>query len=440
MDETPKPRAEDVPPPATLPVDDVAAAYENVRLELKVEELERRLKARAIELETEMRGKERLRERVTELTKRIDELQETASALHREAVSATALSRELDETLRVASETRRQLGDALDAERGRREAAEKAAADAVKCLDDARRRGDLSSGEETRLRAALESAVAERDRLTREAPEREALLKKKTEDAAKHEAEAKRARSEAAHARLKAEGHETHIDSLRAERDELKSDVEAAGRETALAREEVVRAKAEIEALRTAFEADLRRAREESRTAMDNAEQIRREGVEAFEKSRDLQARLEIDAAKHKREAERLKAELSERADREFEEMRRTLDAERARLYADLELERRAAESARRPAASEASPAFSAAEAARRDDIRREADAYLASEPVAQVPPDAAPVVKNPPPALVEPDPASHPQWDDEIRLLLWIAIGLGVVALVVSGTLIAQG
>lgn len=443
MAETPDPKPEPAAPGADVPAprDEVAQAYENVRLELKVEELERRLKARAIELETEMRGKERLRERVSELTKRVDELSETAASLHREAVSSTSLARELEDTLRVASEARKQLGDALEAERLRREGAEEAAAEALRTLEDARRRGEASSGEEARLRAALDLAAAERDRLARERAEREPLLQKMSEDAARLEAELKKARHDEHRARLKAEGHETHVDSLRAERDELKSDVEAAGREAAAARADAERAKAEAAAARLALETELRRVREETRSAMDNAEQIRREGVEAFEAARDAQARFEIENAKHKREADRLKAEMRERADREFEEMRRALDAERARLYADLELERRAVESSRRSPSGEPAPAPGAGEAARRDEIRREADAYLkpAAAPAPSAPAPAPEPAKSVPPAIVEPDPAAHPQWDDEIRLLFWIAIALGVVALLVAGTLLTQ-
>ena len=75
-----------------------------VRWELKVEALERRLRARTLEFETELRGKQRLRARIEELTQRVCELQETASVLHREAVSSTMLSRELDAALRAASE------------------------------------------------------------------------------------------------------------------------------------------------------------------------------------------------------------------------------------------------------------------------------------------------------------------------------------------------
>ncbi|MDX6768728.1 MAG: hypothetical protein SF051_04295 [Elusimicrobiota bacterium] len=422
-EKNPLPRPEDAREDALIGApDEVAAAYETVRLELKVEELERRLKARAIELETEMRGKERLRDRVAELTRRIDELQDTAAALHREAASSTSRANELEETLRIAAEARRQLGDALDAERGRREAAEKAAADAQAALDDARRRGAASTGEEARLKAELETAAAEAERLRR--------------DMAKVEADAKRARSEAAHARMKAEGHETHIDSLRAERDEVRSDLEQARREAEAARREADALRAAAEKTAASFEADLRRANEETRAAMDNAEQIRREGVESFERARDLQARFEIDVAKHKRDAERLKAELRERADRELEELRRSLDAERARLYADLELERRAARSAGRRAPEEPLEGPDAAEAARREEIRREAGEYLEPAPASA----PSPAAKAPPPAVAEPDPASHPQWDDEVRMLLWVAIAVGVVALVVAGNYIAGG
>ncbi len=127
MENSPEPKAEapraDVPPAAAG--DEVTAAYETVRLELKVEELERRLKARAIELETEMRGKERLRERVVELTKRLDELQDTAAALHREATSSTSRAHGSMPT-RCSMALPASMPRAIDRD-GRCEAAEKAA-------------------------------------------------------------------------------------------------------------------------------------------------------------------------------------------------------------------------------------------------------------------------------------------------------------------------
>ena len=114
----------DAPQKAPPPVE--GDALDAVRLEVRVEELERRLRARSLELETELKAKERLRERVRELTARAYELQQTVSALHREAASATSLARELDDTLKVAAEARVQLGAALEAERGRRLEAETA--------------------------------------------------------------------------------------------------------------------------------------------------------------------------------------------------------------------------------------------------------------------------------------------------------------------------
>lgn len=150
-----------------------AAAGESLRLSLRVDELERRLKTRTLELETEARAKQRLLSRVAELTKRADELQGTAAILHREAVSATTLSRELDE--------------ALDAERSGRAAAEKA-------LAESRDAGEA-------LRAGAARAAQEPDHKRRDAELRDARLHLQA-------------------LRQKADGQAAHIESLRAELDD----------------------------------------------------------------------------------------------------------------------------------------------------------------------------------------------------------------------------
>ena len=225
-----------LPPPAD------SGAGDSVCLEMRVEELERRLKARTLELETEIRGKQRLRSRIDELIHRVSELEETAACLHREAVSATALSQELDETLRVAREARRHLASALEAERGRREAAEK------------------ELGE---LRASL--AVASK----------------------KSESELRDARRVAQVARQKIDGHEVHIESLRAEVSDLR------------------RCLAEAEKSRVEFESRALAAEEKAGSLMQNAEAIRREGVEAFERAREVALALQLQEDQFRREISR---------------------------------------------------------------------------------------------------------------------------------------
>jgi len=387
-----------LPPPAQ------SGGADAVRLEMRVEELERRLKARTLELETEIRGKERLRTRMEELTRRIAELEETAACLHREAVSATALSQELDETLRVASEARRHLAAALEAERGRREGAEKDLGLARPALEETRAalsRVEAEAAEKLRAAAqAVEGAVAH-------------ALKK-------HEGELRDAKRMVQAARQKIDGHEAHIDSLRAEvADACQRQLES----------EKVRAELESRALA---------AEEKARSLIENAEAIRREGVEAFEKAREAGLALQLKEDKLRREGaglEALKADIRARAEREMTEMRRTLDAERARMQLDLEAERLGAAALGRTgeAPAERFDRLHAESEERRREIAREARQSIAPAPSAP---------KRPPLAAsdVEP-PTSREPWQvtDEIRLLLGVAIVVVIVAAMIASVLFLQ-
>ena len=345
---------------AFLPPPSRSGDADPVRLELRVEELERRLKARTLELETEIRGKERLRSRIEELTRRIAELEETAACLHREAVSATALCQELEETLRVASEARRHLGSALEAEKGRREAAEK----------------DLAG-----VRDAKRMVQA---------------------------------------ARQKIDGHEAHIESLRSELAEARQrHLEA----------ETGRAELESRALA---------AEEKARSVMQNAEEIRREGVEAFEKAREAALGLQLQEDKFRRESAglaALKAEIRARAERELTEMRRSLDAERARMHLDLEAESRGASALGRGAEAPSGrfERLHAESEERRREISREAQEYAASAPPA---PARLPVEGSD----TEP-PSSREPWQvsDELRLVFWVSLAVGLLAAMVASVLFLQ-
>jgi chromosome segregation ATPase len=527
---------QDLPRPETgAPARDAAKSSDVLRLGLRVEEFERRLKARTLELETEIRAKERLRARVTELTKRADELQETAAALHREAVSATALSQELDETLRVASEARRQLGDALNAERARREAAEKDLAADRPALEDALARAAraeeaLAAATETRARAESTGKALAGVELE---------LKRR-------EAELKDARLHLQALRQKSDGHEAHIDSLRSEleaareqaagraeveerarraeeaavkaasrakevsveaamaraaRGELESrlrDLEKTSAETTAAlaqvraaRDEAERARAASEEARVAaakdaenslaeierqksdlarerfsLETELSQVRAKSREVLENAEAIRHEGVEAFENTREMKIRLELEAEQHRREraeskrleAERekvlrdelesLKEELRDRAEREGRELRDALEAERKRLYQDLDAERGAgrASTSDGEAAEERVRRVRTESQERRRGIEREVESYLtpapAELPLPSVVPEAdASIVEMNPPRASAGSPTPVPwQKRDEMRLFVWVMGGACLVAAVVAAILFFQG
>ena len=380
-----------------------------VRLEVRVEELERRLRARSIELETELKAKERLRERVRELTSRVDDLQETVSALHREAASSTSLARELDETLKVAAEARVQLGAALEAERNRR----------------------------LEVEVVLSATEAQAD------------------SARKRDEELAAARRHLSQLRQKTAGHEAHIESLRTE-------LEQAHAARARGEDEQRRLQAIIEGLQKTFDERHADAEATLAQAVSAAEQIRREGVEAFEKSREagiLQemegervqkvlaagiGRLAAESEQLKAKAETLKQELRARADREVTELRLALDEERARLYADVEVEREARGKRVAPALGEDSARHGREVGeARRREISKELEGYLTPEhktlPAAPAPAaQPAPQPKTEPPAAVA--LSSIFRWDEELRLLLYVAISVSLVAAVVAGLVLYQG
>lgn len=368
---------------------------------MRVEELERRLKARTLELDTEIRGKERLRSRIDELTRRISELEETASSLHREAVSATARSQELDETLRVASRAREHLASALEAEQGRREAAEKAQDERGAALESARAGLASARAESEQVQRALAQAL-DAERARREAAEQGlAQARSAAQASMKHDAELRDARRMVQAARQKIEGHEAHIDSLRSEVEDARQ-----GR---------------LEAEKRCAELEPR-----ARAAMDNAEAVRREGVEAFEKAREAALSLQLKEDKFRRESaglEALKSELRARAERELSEMRRALDAERERMLLDLEAERRGSR-ALGPGAEAPSERFERLRAEseeRRRGIESEAREAVAANDT-------------------EPPSAREPwQVTDEIRLLLWVSIGVSLVAAMVASVLFLQ-
>ena len=225
------------------------------------------------------------------------------------------------------------------------------------------------------------------------------------------------------------------------------------------------RLQAVIHGLEKTFDDRTRAEEMKSRLALEAAELVRREGVEAFEKAHESSLHIDLEAERMQKElaegmrriaaeseqlkhkAAKLKEELRARSDREIAEMRHALDEERARLYADLEVER---ESRGRRAASAAQDEGAAdlnreQGEARRREIAREVEGYLTppakpspAEPVPVVTEEATPRAVADEPA----QPAGRPrfQWDEELRLLLYVATGVAIVAVVVAGFLLYQG
>jgi hypothetical protein len=86
---------------------------------------------------------------------------------------------------------------------------------------------------------------------------------------------------------------------------------------------------------------------------------------------------------------------------------------------------------------------------ARRREIAKEVEGYLTPAPKAATPapaPAAPPVEAAPPVAPPKTDPGSYVplpptfRWDEEMRFLLYVAIGVSLVAAVVAGVLMYQG
>ncbi len=461
----PEPNSED--PKALLRTPDDPRGLQRdadaVRAEMRVDELERRLKSRGLELEAEIRGKERLRVRADELARRVAELEQTNAVLHREAVSATALSRELDETLRVAAEARRQLGQTIEAERARRELLER---EIASLLPNAAARREREQRSEPVIAAHREEAV----KAVRRAEAAEAALAAREAELLQRDSELRDTRVQHQALRQTVEGHETRIEALRAELAQartqaLEASAKAAAQELSLetlrrelfqAMSDAERTRAEASALIRKLKAEFETAGTEAAAAKLELDRVRGEAAEKesarerAEKERDQAAREELSS---------LKKDLRSRAERELEELREALDAERRRLYADVSVERPA------PAVSPPTEPLDA-QLAKLKEKSEEERRRIAEEVQALVAPPSAPVERTPaqaeekpalpsvsaeptpaptPPAapvrsVSAPDPDAGPQRNDELRFLTYMIFAIGVIALLLSGMLLVHG
>jgi hypothetical protein len=237
--------------------------------------------------------------------------------------------------------------------------------------------------------------------------------------------------------RHKVEGHEAHIDSLR---------------------DELERAQTQVNA-RQQLEEELRLTRDKSRETLENAEKIRREGVEAFEKAREAKQALELERAQLRRlheedkrarekadqearaEFDALRAELRDRAQRESSELRDAIESERARMYADLELERRTHKLAKIDTDATENRVHQykqKAEESRRG-IEKEVESYLSIE--RRPPQQSSPVDSAPAPVTPNPITPREPwQVSDEFKFAVWISIGVSAVAGIVASILFFKG
>ena len=111
----------------------------------------------------------------------------------------------------------------------------------------------------------------------------------------------------------------------------------------------------------------------------------------------------------------------------------------RARLYADVEAEREArGKRAATPPPEEQSHKARELGEARRRDIAREVEGYLTPPPKALPTPAPSASTPSEPEARVPPSPPFR--WDEEMRFLLYVAIGVSVVAAVVASVVLYQG
>ncbi|MBI2787108.1 MAG: hypothetical protein HYX59_00370, partial [Elusimicrobia bacterium] len=318
-----------------------------------------------------------------------------------------------------------------------------------------------------RQRSELEAAARRRVELEAAQASLRADLEKARVDAAAFVSSTAEARAAYETMAARVDKNESELLSARARVEELTRGLAAAQDALEQSRlltrrgeDESRRLQAVIDGLQKTFDERVAVEEEKARKAVESAEEMRREGVEAFEKAHEAQLRQELEAERVQKElaagmrrltaeseqvkakAEKLKAELRARADREIAEMRLALDEERARLYADVEAEREArGKRAATPPPEDQSQRARELGEARRREIAREVEGYLTPSPKAV--PTPAPAASTPapdgePPVRVPPSPPFR--WDEEMRFLLYAAIGVSVVAAVVAGVVLFQG
>ncbi|MBI5882499.1 MAG: hypothetical protein HZB91_05280 [Elusimicrobia bacterium] len=368
-----------------------SARVEFARLEFLVEDLQSKLASRTLQFETEQKTRDRLKERVGELTEQVRTLEEKASAFRRESMVHSEEAKELDETLRVTMQARSQLVSALEDEKRQMESwmgeskTLKAKLDNMDSLlnqketslhetqaryeeackafasDTAELHKEMSrltaelekaraheAESQARLEAARHNIEAERERVQTEAGRTTERAEASQRTAAEAVARATETRN-----RIETEAAEIRK-SLEAEREHLRRELEKhhANMEDAYGRLEAERA--ELEAERHHKQIDASRASEESQA-------LRRQGVDALEEARKLKAAVEAEAdrlhaevrsemqksaeIRSMAEAEMKKAlalekELLRKNEEELAASKAELDREREELLTELESER----------------------------------------------------------------------------------------------------
>ncbi|MBI5625185.1 MAG: hypothetical protein HY924_15515 [Elusimicrobia bacterium] len=474
-----------------------SARVEYARLEFLVEDLQTKLASRTLQFESEAKVRDRLKERVHELSEQVANLEEKASAFRREAMAHSEEAKELDETLRVTMAARSQLVGALEDEKRQMETwmAEskslKSKLDGMdsvlgqkeSALHDAQARyeaacrtfaaetaelhketGRLSSElEKSRLREAeavsrLESSrsalEAERSRVHADA----AVVTERAEAGQRAAAEAV-ARATETRNRMEAEAAEIrkHLD---VEREHLRRELEKhhANMEEAYAK---------LESERAELEAERHQRHVEAAKASEEAQVLRRQGVDALEEARKLKAQLEAETdrlrAELRSEKERLaelsagagaemkkalglEKELSRKHEEELSLARRELELEREELLAEFEAERArikrqhadSLETLRSSVRAEVAEEFRLRRIHSEQGLRREA-ILKGEDPAARAPePQASPAHVSPPapaPSTVRPPPAPSASKPGASRRLAGIAalaavaVGLGLLA-----------
>lgn len=121
----PLPEIAKLPPAVAAAVDDAALAaalandtkHQSASDDVKIEELDRRLKARTIELDTERKARERAEAKADDLARQMSELETTSMTLHKQAITLTGQAEKLESDLsKTRAEKDQVLSELRDAQ------------------------------------------------------------------------------------------------------------------------------------------------------------------------------------------------------------------------------------------------------------------------------------------------------------------------------------
>ncbi|MBI5210974.1 MAG: hypothetical protein HY927_13475 [Elusimicrobia bacterium] len=325
------------------------AKVEFARLEFLVEDLQSKLSSRTIQFESEQKSRDRLKDKVQELTAQVRALEEKAAAFRRESLVHSEEAKELDETLRVTMQARSQLVAALDDEKRQAESWMEESRTAKSKLD------------------SMESLLTDKETALQQAQKRyENACKTFTEETAELHRETHRLSQEVEKARLHEAEVEGRVDlqrrALELERERLQAESARSVEKAESSRKTAEEALAEAHRLRDKFEAEAREAR---KALESEREHFRQESEKYRANVEESYARLEdehreLEAERHRIHTDDIKVVEDSQSLRQqgmaaledAKALKAQLEAERDRLHHEVRAEKERSEQVKADAES----------------------------------------------------------------------------------------